>query len=446
MTNNQKGLTLVEVLAGIVLLSIITTLTTMILIQIFKNDETATEEISLKQNSNIILSSLSEAFNKTDMKDICINTQPGIIINEDNSNSVVTSGKSNNKLKNGCIMDIDREKPLIVKLYIENTAQTDHLVVETTLVKSNQQTVMLTQDEADKIPCISKPDKSFKRVKELTCQENGNILWNGQKTSCSGTIKINGSIYVDDELDYDKNFVLDVIGDMHFKKEVDLKKSKLTATGSGCFKKEADLEDSEVSFGGTTEFRDDFDLDNSEFTTGKPNANPPSFTFFKKDVDIDKSSVIINGDAIFVKEFDFDGDSNNKKYTFKITNNADFRDEMDFEDGTLTIDGGSTFKKEADFDDSIISIGKDAAFTKKADFKNSNATIGLNAYFNDEVDVDNSKLTINQNLTSSKGDFEIKNSSVLTVGGSATFAKSPQVSSSSTLCIKKGTNNCTSYK
>ncbi|WLV24127.1 type II secretion system protein [Aciduricibacillus chroicocephali] len=453
MTNNEKGLSLVEVLAGLVLLSIISTLTTMILINVFKSNDTAAEEISIKQNANVMMSEFQRQYYETADTTLCFNPPAGLSI--DKKTTVDNGGAPIEMDENYCVHDVVRKEPLNVDLYVKGNNSNKQLALKTTLVKGGQQKLTNTDTVPD-APCPTKRpidyiDLTKQKDSSLPCNATGNYIWNG-KSSCQKPPKIDGNLYITDEFEKD-NYNLNVTGTVTFQNEVDLDKhSTLTIGKNACFNDETQFDDSTITVGGSSIFANEFDMDNSnmnivgnaqfyrEFDVDDSEVTIGGNAEYFNEFDVEDGNIRISGTAVFHKEFDFegedqDGDNDQSKYLVSIGNGATFKDEFDFDDGTLKIIGSAEFSSKADFDETFVNIGGLSSFLGEADFEKSTAALG-SAFFNSKVEIGKTSMTVAKDLTSKSVEFKIKDKSSLHVLGTSTFSKRPELSDDSTICLK----------
>lgn len=449
MTNNQKGLSLVELLAGIVLLSLVTTLTTIILVQVFNNNDTAAEDINIKQQANILISGFERQFHETETKDICFEQPPGIVIGSGTSIYYEKNGQPNPVYldDNNCLKDVMREYPYTVDLQVQSDSDNEQLTLETTLVKGGQIETAMEDNDQNDIVCPAKKPADYINLgdKPLPCNSVGNYIWNGKRSSCGRAVKVTGNLYITGKFDKDKydfnvsenayfaekveldednhvNSVINIGGNACFKNESDFEDTRVTIGGSVAFLKEIELDDSTLDIGGDAKFYDEFDdIDDSTITIGG-NAD------FFRDFEVDDSNVSITGSATFYEEFDYEGDdkdgvNDSSKYLVSIGKDATFKDKMEFEEGTLTVSGLAKFLKGAD------------------KIQKSSVTLS-SAIFDKKVELQKTTMFVNKDLTSTASEFLVKDKSTLNVLGISKFSTRPKKSDGSTICLKNGTASC----
>lgn|GEM_PF-2468925 len=456
---NQHGLTLVEVLAGVLLLSIIGTLATMILIQIFADDKTANDSLSLKQDTNLTVSSLQKQFyDENDAASLCFDTQGGrLTIDAANS----SNGKYNPE--DGCINNVDKNRSLTLNLTTSNEGGKT-LEIETTFVKGN---LTLTYNGPDDDPCIEDKTIQWQREKTLPCTGK-NIHWYGDKTAnCKAfefdNLKVSEKV---DELD-DKE--INVKNKAYFQKQVELKSSIVKIANGGCFKGQFDADKGSLVHvvNGNTVFRGQADFDKSFLKVGKDVTFVNQFDMddgtleigrdgnFNGQVDIDNSIVTIIGDGNFQKQNEFDnstlsinGNGNFYKQTdfdktsVTIGKDARFDQQFDFDGDDnsrlhyLKISGKGTFGGQVEFEDGKLDIKLDALFKKQTDFKNASATLRNLAQFLEKTTLDHTNMSVGGNLEAlTSNRFEIDKNSGLIVYQDAKFNKN--LTRQGTLCVQR---------
>ncbi|MFD2627888.1 type IV pilus modification PilV family protein [Oceanobacillus kapialis] len=144
--NNEKGITLVELLAALGLFAIVITLSSSIFMQLFGSEKEANADISLKQQANVLVNEMKNQFyNNEDNKVCVVNTHMGTNV------TTRLRHKVNNNTKeymqdNGCY-EVYKSQPIFVQLTLSNNSNNSY-TIETTWDKKNKLTVNLpTEDQ-----------------------------------------------------------------------------------------------------------------------------------------------------------------------------------------------------------------------------------------------------------------------------------------------------------
>lgn len=342
---NERGITLVELLTGIVILAIATILLSVVMGQIFKSESTTSQSISLKQDTNVLINQLRSEYYSDNDKPLCFNhIGDGIAI--DLINSEVSNGEFDETGK--CIKDVNKSEPLELKLVTERTDS------EGKPMKNGPKKVVIqTTFNADKYDTAKGPVQiessdliEWEEVEKLPCEsEDKNIEWTGQKLNedCTdnkhvfkGHLKIshNNHELKDHHITVEKNLYVD--------EELVINKiSNLIVKGDAIFEEQLDLDDA------------------------------------------DQHKVFIHGNALFKDDV-----TTNKGSTFIINKNVEFEEETKIENGSkFYIGGNALFNKQTTFNNSKT----EAFINGGAQFK-SQATMGNGA-----------KLTIKENAEFTKG-------------------------------------------
>lgn len=441
MHSNQKGLSLVEILAGILLLGIITTLTTIIIMNSLQHKDVSSKEISLKQDTNLMISQLRKEFFDEKEEIICFNTQAGriTIIDEINGEKKTQISNGNGSIihENGrsCIKEFDRDSPVELELYTQNENE-KQVHIKTTLRKGGNGLEGYSNND----PCdLQKRMKWQKNTNgKLPCGQSGNF----KITSMQGQ--------------FDKNSKCTINGSVLIDTQFDPTNLHLNITKNACFLKSVTTDNSTIDIGGQTSFRDAVTFKNRSELLVKKNAD-----FKNQKVAFDNSLANIKGKADFNNAVQFDNDSKlfvKKNAMFSSTQKINFYNSFFDIKGETTINGAfeSNSDKGKDF-----YIGSNAFFIRTVNMKangnmkiagkgefgeqfqinKSNFTIVKDALFKKETQIyEGSKLVIGGDLVTSynTNDFEVQNSSSVYVSKNATFKnQSVQVSENSKLCIEK---------
>ncbi|MFC4556688.1 PilW family protein [Virgibacillus kekensis] len=140
---NQKGLTLVELLASISLFGIVIVLASSILFQSLDSEETTSNQISLSQNTNVLISELRNQYNQGET-DLCFNESSNLTIKD----YTIKNGESNLYITDNCINGVSNQKPLFIDL-VATTQSGVSLPVKTTFSRQESYTLNITATNPD---------------------------------------------------------------------------------------------------------------------------------------------------------------------------------------------------------------------------------------------------------------------------------------------------------
>ena len=127
---NEKGITLVELLAALVLFAIVSALVMTVLFNVFQNSENISDNAQLRQDANLLISALRSNYNQGDFK-VGLNGSKSLLIDEQEVNSSMTSSIDELELINGGnsisavneSMDVTADgTPLSIDLKLKNEA------------------------------------------------------------------------------------------------------------------------------------------------------------------------------------------------------------------------------------------------------------------------------------------------------------------------------------
>ncbi|MFS0673077.1 type II secretion system protein J [Ornithinibacillus sp. 179-J 7C1 HS] len=168
---NEKGLTLVELLATISLFTIIIALSTALIFQLFQNEETSSERINLVQETNVLVNQLkndylkeSDTLSQYTRFNLCL-SQPNdiqiskFVINENESLQIV----------NGCIKEVIAQETLPITITTTNRSGYEITVKTTWKSIKNPPPIVLTDEPEEEVP------SEFNEVdKIVSCIYDGN--------------------------------------------------------------------------------------------------------------------------------------------------------------------------------------------------------------------------------------------------------------------------------
>ena len=97
---NEKGITLTELLAALALFAIVGALVMTVLFNVFQNSENISDNAQLRQDANLLISTLRSNYNQGDFK-VGLNDSKSLLIDEQEVNSSMTSSIDELKLENG---------------------------------------------------------------------------------------------------------------------------------------------------------------------------------------------------------------------------------------------------------------------------------------------------------------------------------------------------------
>lgn len=340
----ENGMTLVEVLAGFVLVSIIGVLITAMLVQTFKNEEKVSENQSLKQKTNLQLSTMRKQFyHEKDRDRVCYENNDVSIHLDKISNG---DNHDNLAIKDNCIYGIDKDQPLDFVLTAKKGEDT--FKIKTTFPSTGKIVVESETPIDDTDPCTmnyqtpSIPSKG----KELPCTAFGNFYWDGkslEKGCPANAYKIGGNLFITDEVatsdikgiiiqvggnlfgrddaqTHLNNITLQVGGNAIFPDQAHFNSVSLQVGGNALFKKQPYFEEqNNIRVTGNACFKDQFKLKKSKMTIGKSAS-------FMDQSGFDQSTAIINGSSFFKDQFDLEHGS-----LLKIYGNAHFDRDTDVE-------------------------------------------------------------------------------------------------------------------
>ena len=149
---NEKGITLVELLAALVLFAIVSALVMTVLFNVFQNSENISDNAQLRQDANLLISTLRSNYNQGDFE-VGLNDSKSLLIGGQEVNSSMTSSIADLELINGgnsisavhdsMIVTADGT-PLSIDLTLENEAGQTYSIF-TTIEKPSELEIALLE-------------------------------------------------------------------------------------------------------------------------------------------------------------------------------------------------------------------------------------------------------------------------------------------------------------
>src|SRR5690625_2388847 len=344
--NSEKGVTLVELLAVLTLLGIISVIVYSVGFQGFTSEEKASNTLTLNQEANVFISELrSQYYKDKNDTEICAKFKDGIEIEAE---SKFTNGEKELTYVNGCIIDIDKNKPLSLEIIFSN-ADDQKLKLVTTW---NHQQPHIALDiaeggdddddsppgeggddgdspppkiELDFLPCLDNPEYNNKDIKwDGTTLESNCSQHSGENSDKYGTYK---NLVIVNELKLVNNELITIHAkDLTFQDEVELgNNAELTLEGTTSFKNELKLENgAKVDISQDATFQDQVVLKNGAELTISGEG------FFGNEINLENNAKVdISKDATFKDAVELENNEEmflNKNAAFygevKLGNNA----------------------------------------------------------------------------------------------------------------------------
>ncbi|MBP1947791.1 type II secretion system protein [Virgibacillus litoralis] len=243
--STQKGMTLVELLAALSLFAVLIALSSTVIIQMINSEEKTSENISLKQDTNVLISDLRNQYNSGESK-LCFNKdKKSFTISNDttihNGQDILTINK------NGCV-DINNDKSVEIYLATENKGQ--QFSLKTTWANKKEYKVILEDDfnEEDFQDGNTQEQGEFNgntKFEQDSIKKNGytSIIVNGSAWFPNGvdikqdiSLTITKNLYMDEESALFNSVMVDIGKDATFKSDLTLKnKSVITINGDAYF-------------------------------------------------------------------------------------------------------------------------------------------------------------------------------------------------------------------
>ncbi|WP_164668369.1 prepilin-type N-terminal cleavage/methylation domain-containing protein [Virgibacillus doumboii] len=224
---NEKGITLVELLAALGLLGVLIVLSSTLIIQLMGNEEQTGSNISLSQNTNILINELRNQYmnqsNDINEFDVCFQDIDGItieqvIINNDNKES-----KETLNVTDGCIKDMKKQEVLPIKITTTNDLGQD-LTLETAL-RSNNKYVVEVKNENEEYEftedgkfaeCTYNKNTRFKNP-----NNNQKVMFKHNKCE-NNTFVVNGSAWIDGNIEVKNKVRLKVTKNLYISEDVSI--------------------------------------------------------------------------------------------------------------------------------------------------------------------------------------------------------------------------------
>ncbi|CDO01625.1 hypothetical protein BN988_00060 [Oceanobacillus picturae] len=352
--HNEKGITLVELLAALGLLAIVITLSAGVLMQLLGSEEEASANISLKQNTNVLLSEMRNQF--TEGRNICYDGEHGdlevVSIN-------LTNGEQELTEENGCFTNANNSEAMQVKLTVKSKTDKTY-TTETTWNKSEPYNLAIQLENSDDIDDVENDEEDYSPGEEGDCDYYGNTKFSryqiGEWNSClnptvhdgSAWIINNISIFQKIKFTIDHNLFTDQSLNLEQNANLIVKKSA-KLSGPATIKRASNL-----SIGGHLIAEDNMVLQESTTTQIGKDAN------FKNGLKLmGNASLDVNGS--FSSQKDLNLQENN---SLKVGKNGIFFNNVNMMgNATLEIKGDARFHKSLHFqENSIILVEGNAIF------------------------------------------------------------------------------------
>ncbi len=408
---DEKGVTLIELLAVITLLGIISIILYSVFFQGQKSEQRATNTIVLDQEANIFISELRSEYYKGKEK-LCSNLSNNLHVDIDQT-ELINDGNILVFNEDGCIEGVNPKEPIEIFVTIANE---DNKEVTIKSTWKNPQPKQLDihlagtgepnnpdppdVDDEDGPPVN---DGSWETTGELPCLDNPayqhkNVFWNGEgiekdcqkyrgpNKSVHGTYK---DLMVRKDFIMKENTNLNLNGNqVTFNKNVELKEGAyLTIAGNSLVKKDLVIkENASVIISGNVEAK--------QFTELKKNAQLmiAGHGTFKELVSKERSKITVAGNV-------------------NVLENTEIKEEA-----TMIISGSGTFSSMELKERAQVTITGNMDVQKMIELK------------------EKAKLQINGN-----GKFEervlLKDGSVMSILGNATFLKPTEVNGQHNICV-----------
>jgi prepilin-type N-terminal cleavage/methylation domain-containing protein len=373
---NQKGLTLVELLAALALFGVIITLSTTIIFQFIGGEARTQNEMEVSQEANLAINDLRNQFSNGDSK-ICLTEQKNkILIKESSYGNGEPNGIINDTQT--CIDNIDLTKPLHVKLTEKDSGFTvqstwhlkDDEVIEIALSNSD------SDEEIEDI--INDEDNYSNGNTQDNCDFYGNTKFTqtqiGTWNSCSNPTVHDGSAWFPNNISI---------------------------------------------FSGIT-----FTVDNNFFSDRQFNLEQNAKLNIGNNAKLEGRSTLKSNSTMNVKNLN-------------VLNNLTLQSDSQLNaTGGIKIDGELMVQSNSKV---LIEKGLNS-LNNATFQENTNIKIGKDAIFNQNLKLmGNAHLTVGGNLTM-KQDLNLQENNVLSIGKNANFDKSVQLMGNAKLLIKGDAN------
>ncbi|MGM8364545.1 type II secretion system protein [Virgibacillus sp. W0181] len=319
---NEDGITLVELLASIAILTIVVALLYSFIFQGLNSEKKTSDAIALNQDGNVLISELRSQYYAGETM-LCVETDDKRLTIDDYT---ITNGDTPLQIDQGCIEGVNTDEPLEIKLTLGNDLG-QSITLEATWQRPESAQLALVVGSSgeggsnpdnitweyttDELPCLDNPDYKNLNIKwtgdklESNCKQ-----YNGPNKNKHGT---NKSLWIKNDVDLeDKNFVK--VGQHLFTNE------------------KVELEDNAtVTVDGNATFNKKVEVSNNAFITIGANSK------FQRKLEMEGQSLVrIGGSANFVKKLSMENSAR-----FESGGNSIFSDKIEMEDSASIVIGGS---------------------------------------------------------------------------------------------------------
>ncbi|MFD1038128.1 type II secretion system protein J [Virgibacillus byunsanensis] len=239
--HNEQGMTLVELLAAISLFAILVTLSSTIIIQLLNSEEKTSDQISLKQDTNVLVSEMRSTY-YDENSILCMDTSEGridLVMDE----TSITNGNRELEINNGCVENVDHTEPLHILLTTSNKSDQNFSVKTTWTSKTDYNFSVSINEEIDF------PNEVTKDNIRDGCNLSGNTSFNMNEINAHyRCIVTDGNAEFPNDLLINKgSLTLTVDGNAEFLKSISLLKNnpnnvELEVFGNAIFNGDLDFE------------------------------------------------------------------------------------------------------------------------------------------------------------------------------------------------------------
>lgn len=217
---NEKGISLVELLAALSLFAVVIALSSTVIVQMVNSEEKTSEQISLQQSTNVLMAELRSQYYelKSEGSDICFRKNKKII---NTSKSVFKNGDRPLKASNGCIRNVDNKHSLFIHLTTNNSTG-QNVTIKTTIVPKKNYVLVLEENLANFT--IGDMDEACTFIGDT--KFNNTILKNKQNTTCQNKYIIHGSAAFMGDLTLHNKVNITVEGNLYIYGNLTFKGSK----------------------------------------------------------------------------------------------------------------------------------------------------------------------------------------------------------------------------
>ncbi|MGP4108304.1 PulJ/GspJ family protein [Virgibacillus sp. L01] len=195
--STEKGMTLVELLAALSLFAVVIALSSTVIIQMMSSEENTSRQISLNQETNVLVSELRKEYTKksdevedAEKFNICYQKIDGI-----NVKQVITfldDKQQTKQLNNDCIIGMTKQEVLPIEITTANEAD-QALTIKTTWRNNDEYVIELKNEEDEKY-------EFTEDGKSANCDYNQNTRFknagNNKKVMFKDDCKVNGSAWI----------------------------------------------------------------------------------------------------------------------------------------------------------------------------------------------------------------------------------------------------------